>query len=104
MSNTRAIAAVTSTLSALLGRVTQPIGGDAIDGDLLDVKISTKPPDKVREGTHVANQLNLFLYAVQPNAAWRNREIVDSGSNFPSLPLALNLHYLVTMPEYFFNI
>src|SRR5439155_4541577 len=55
------------------------------------------PPDKAR-GTNNANQLNIFLYQILPNAAWRNMNIpnqVASGET-ANAPLALTLHYLVT--------
>lgn len=89
MSNALAIAAVTATLSNLLHNVNQ---GTGLNG----VTITTKPPDKAREGN--GNQLNLFLYQVLPNAAWRNMDIpqrVRSGeTGIP--PLALNLYYMLT--------
>jgi len=89
MSNALAIAAVTSTLSNLLQNVNQGTG-------LSGVSITAKPPDKARDGT--GNQINLFLYQVLPNAAWRNMDIpqrVRSGeTGIP--PLALNLYYMMT--------
>lgn len=90
MSNALAIAAVTATLSSLLQNVNQGTG-------LSGVSITTKPPDKARD-TNNGNQLNLFLYQVLPNAAWRNMDIpqrVRSGeTGIP--PLALNLYYMLT--------
>jgi len=90
MSNALAIAAVTATLSSLLQNVNQGTG-------LSGVSITTKPPDKARDN-NTGNQLNLFLYQVLPNAAWRNMDIpqrVQSGeTSIP--PLALNLYYMLT--------
>jgi len=89
MSNELSIGAVTATLSSLLQNVNQ---GTGLNG----VSITTKPPDKARDGT--SNQINLFLYQVLPNAAWRNMDIpqrVKSGeTSMP--PLALNLYYMMT--------
>ena len=89
MSNALAIAAVTATLSNLLQNVNQ---GTGLNG----VAITAKPPDKARDGN--GNQINLFLYQVLPNAAWRNMDIpqrVRSGeTGIP--PLALNLYYMLT--------
>jgi hypothetical protein len=89
MSNALAIAAVTATLSSLLQNVNQGTG-------LSGVSITAKPPDKARDGT--GNQINLFLYQVLLNAAWRNMDIpqrVRSGeTGIP--PLALNLYYMMT--------
>lgn len=90
MSNALAIAAVTATLSSLLQNVNQGTG-------LSGVSITTKPPDKARDSNN-GNQINLFLYQVLPNGAWRNMDIpqrVRSGeTSIP--PLALNLYYMLT--------
>ena len=91
MSNASAIAAVTATLQAILGTeiVTDP--------NLTDTQVTALPLDKAR-GTITTNQLNLFLYQVLPNAAWRNMDMpkaVRPGETGMS-PLALDLHYLIT--------
>ncbi len=91
MSNSSAIAAVTATLQAVLGAeiVTDP--------NLTDTQVTALPLDKAR-GTITTNQLNLFLYQVLPNAAWRNMDMpktVRPGESGMS-PLALDLHYLIT--------
>lgn len=91
MSNFVAIAAVTTTLQTILH------SGITSDPDLGDTMVTTLPPDKAR-GTNTVNQLNLFLYQVLPNAAWRNRDMprqVQPGeTGMPPLPL--NLYYLIT--------
>ena len=90
MSNALAIAAVTATVSSLLQNVNQGTG-------LSGVSITTKPLDKARDSSN-GNQINLFLYQVLPNAAWRNMDIpqrVRSGETGIS-PLALNLYYMLT--------
>ncbi len=91
MSNALAIAAVTATLQAIL------LNGVASDPDLNDTTVTTLPLDKAR-GNNNANQLNMFLYQVLPNAAWRNmdvpRQVKPGETGMP--PLALNLHYLMT--------
>jgi hypothetical protein len=90
MSNALAIAAVTATLQRLL-----------IQGipDLPGENVTTRPPDKAfGGGTTAADQINLFLYQILPNAAWRNRDIpnqIKSGETSQQ-PLALNLHYLIS--------
>jgi Pvc16 N-terminal domain len=91
MSNSNAIAAVTATLQAILGTEI------AADPDLNDTTVTALPLDKAR-GTTTTNQLNLFLYQVLPNAAWRNMDMPKSvrpGETGMS-PLALDLHYLIT--------
>jgi hypothetical protein len=91
MSNAKAIAAVTATLQAILGTEI------ASDPDLNDTTVTALPLDKAR-GTITSNQLNLFLYQVLPNGAWRNVDMPTSTRpgerGYP--PLALDLHYLIT--------
>jgi hypothetical protein len=98
MSNTLAIAAVTATIKDILAAVSQPLPGDPNpDSDLADAFCSARPPDKARTSEDV-NQLNLFLYQTVPNAALRNSTIpqqVHPGEQ-GFLPLAVNLHYLLT--------
>lgn len=91
MSNASAIAAVTATLQSVLGTAI------TADPDLIDTLVTALPLDKAR-GTNTTNQLNLFLYQVLPNAAWRNMDMpktVRPGETGMS-PLALDLHYLIT--------
>jgi Pvc16 N-terminal domain len=90
MSNSLAIAAVTTTLQRLL-----------IQGiiDLPGVSVTVKPPDKAFGGGAVAiDQINIFLYQTTPNAAWRNRDIPNQvrPGETSQQPLALSLHYLIT--------
>lgn len=94
MSNPLAIAATTLTLQAILQ---SNIVSDPIDTDLSDATVTILPPDRAR-GNSSANQLNLFLYQILPNAAWRNMNIptqVAQGET-GTPPLALTLHYLLT--------
>ena len=91
MSNALAIAAVTATLRSLIeaGVETDP----AISG----VTVTTRPPDTARVNDAL-NQVNLFLYHVVVNPAWRNMDIprqVAPGSR-DHTPLPLNLYYLIT--------
>ena len=92
MSNSLAIAAVTATLRNLLTQ------GLQLEADLVDTTVTTMLPDQARASSDTANQVNLFLYQVAPNAAWRNLDLptrVKPGeTGYP--PLALNLYYLVT--------
>lgn len=50
--------------------------------------VTALPPDRVATGGDERAQLNLFLYQVTPNLAWRRRE--GAGG------VALDLHYLLT--------
>jgi hypothetical protein len=88
MSNALAIAAVTATLRHLLDR--------GLSADLPGTQVTTRPPDKARGGA-TGNQVNLFLYQTQPNAAWRNTTLAGSAGAGPGQPpLALNLYYLLS--------
>ena len=92
MSNVLAIAATTRTLRNLL-LAQMP----ALDAELSDLEVTLQPPDIARKGISKA-QLNLFLYQVVANVAWRNLDLpgqVHSGESAPP-PLALNLHYVIT--------
>jgi hypothetical protein len=94
VSNPLAIAATTLTLQAILQN---GIVSDPDDTDLTDTTVTILPPDKAR-GNASANQLNLFLYQILPNAAWRNMnipsQVMPGETGTP--PLALTLHYLIT--------
>src|SRR3954447_24928921 len=93
MSNPLSLAAATSTLRNLLARVAIPLPGEA-DTDLADTVVTTLPPDKAGQSED-HNQINLFLYQLQPNSAARNR---DSQGRTGGLPgLALDLFFLVTV-------
>lgn len=97
MSTALAIASVTAVLKDLLQN-------GLIDHDLTssvgDVVVTALPPDRIdiSEATG-KSQLNLFLYHVTPNAAWRNVALPSrdsSGARLTNPPLALDLHYLLT--------
>jgi Pvc16 N-terminal domain len=92
MSNSLAIAAVTTTLRYLLQRRFDSNGSG-------NVTVTTKPPDKARDNNgNATNQVNLFLYQTKENAAWRNMDIpnqVKPGETGQP-PLALNLYYMLT--------
>lgn len=91
MSNVEAIGAVTATLRNLIE--------DAFKGadDLGNTEVTTRPPDKAR-GQLNKPQLNLFLFQVTINGAWRNQPIPQQAKSgelaWPPLPL--DLHYLLS--------
>lgn len=88
MNTSLAIAAITDTLYRLLHR--------GVTADVSGASVSTKPLDKVQNDN--CNQINLFLYHTEPNAAWRNMDMpyqVRPGESAHP-PLALNLYYLIT--------
>jgi hypothetical protein len=88
MSNGLAISAVTLTLQNLIRTNVPELQAMSA--------VTALPPDKVTAGD--ADQLNLFLYHVMPNAAWRNfdmpRQVRPGEKAQPPLPLILD--YLIT--------
>ncbi|HLI05061.1 MAG TPA: DUF4255 domain-containing protein [Ktedonobacteraceae bacterium] len=99
MSGALAVASVTAVLKHLLGNVL--VQQSTIAG-MGDVTVSALPPDRVLAsgGTEEHNQLNLYLYRLTPDSAWRRGGTLTSaqkmGVEQENLPLALDLHYLLT--------
>ena len=88
MSNSLAIAAVTSTVRNFL---------DAVQTDLPGTVVTAQPLNSARRDETRPNQLNLFLYQVMPNTGWRNQDLPSTrSSETGSPPLALDLYYLLT--------
>lgn len=70
------------------------------------VTVSCLAPDLVQQsfqqnGAEPENQVNLFLHQVMHNPAWRNVDlpslVADGKTRLISPPLALDLHYLLTV-------
>jgi hypothetical protein len=99
MSNSRAIAAVTATLRSLIERGFDPNKDPSADPTVAGTSVTMQPPDEARSANPPPErQLNLYLYQVMPNAAYRNadvpRQLRPGETGQP--PLALNLYYLLT--------
>ena len=98
MSNALALAGVTAVLKDLLD--TGLVDHQVTDALGAGVTVSSLPPDTVPiEGSDAVPRLNLFLYQVTPNAAWRNVDLPSTdaaGRRISSPPLALDMHYLLT--------
>lgn len=89
MSTALAIAAVTETIRKLLATGLGFVNEDSV---------TTEPPDTARESGDTSDQINLFLYHLLPNAAWRNMDPplqTRPGETSPPA-LALDLDYLIT--------
>lgn len=98
MSNHLAIASVTATLQDLLQAAI----------DVPGTIVTTQRPEAANNGAQSDPKINLYMYQVLPNAAWRNHEISirrphpnhsenrgkDKVETHPIVPL--NLHYLVS--------
>jgi hypothetical protein len=88
MSNHLAIATVTATLQQML----QPAVGNAV----LNAKVGFSRPDA---GASKAALVNVFLYQVTPNAAYRNADLPTrrpDGTLVDRPQAVLDLHYLFT--------
>lgn len=94
MSNGLAIAAITKTLYNLINN---NLAFDPTQDQLPHVNITMQPPDAANNET-IPYQVNLFLYHVMPNAAWRNMPLPDRvlPGETAQPPLALNLYYMIT--------
>ena len=96
MSSRLAIGAVSAVLRNLLDDAMINVNPDL--GTTVDV--SAVAPDTIDlENDQAAPRLNLFLYQVTPNSGWRNAALPSRngvGDRLTNVPLALDLHYLVT--------
>jgi len=105
MSNEFAIAAVTLTLRNLLEKVKLIKDGSEFDSLPADAKPSAEilvtnlPLDTATGHDPGKNLINLFLYHLEYSPSWRNMDIPGSvkrgETGYP--PLALNLHYIITV-------
>lgn len=91
MSNHLAIATVTSVLGQNIGAAV----GTAVPGAV----VTTLRPDAPSNGSTPQARVNLYLYQVSPNAAWRSSDLPTRGARGEMTrrpQAALNLHYLLT--------
>ena len=97
MSSALAIASVTVVLKDLLNNGLIDQGLASTVGN---VTVTALSPDRIDVTTlNQQSQLNLFLYQVTPNAAWRNVGLPSRdarGERTSNPPLAIDLHYLLT--------
>jgi hypothetical protein len=103
LSNALGISAVTAALESMLWGVYN--GPDWSSSQLGAVAVTAVAPDIVQSnlgnGADVGLQVNLFLHQVTFNAAWRNMGLpslaADGVTQLKNPPLALDLHYLLTV-------
>ena len=101
MSNALAISGVSAVLQFYLGNLYSNLSAE-FGGT---IGLSAQAPDLVqaRFASPIAteNQVNLFLHQVTYNAAWRNIQLPSLDADGKTLltcpPLALDLHYLLTV-------
>ncbi|MGH9937593.1 MAG: DUF4255 domain-containing protein, partial [Blastocatellia bacterium] len=90
MSNYLAVASVTASLAQYLQGVVQV--------DVSGSTVSTTRPDETGNGTQNP-RVNIYLYQVAPNAAWRNSDLPtrdENGQVVQRPRAAIDLHYLLT--------
>ncbi len=94
MSSALAIASVTAVLKNLLDNALIQQSATTSIGD---VTVSALPPDRIPTGAEERAQLNLHLYRLTANSGWLHSNLFASQEERQcSLPLALDLHYLLT--------
>ncbi len=96
MTTALGIAGVTATLVDLLNDGVANANFVPMTGP---VTVTARAPTLVHAEAGAAPCLNVFLYLVTPNAAYRNAELPErdeNGRRLTNPPLALNLHYLLT--------
>lgn len=99
MSTAFAIAAVSACVRELLQNHLSMAGVASLVGG--NLKVGTRPPDRVLgTGSEDPNQVNWFLHRVSNNTGWQNQHLPSrdsSGHRIEVPPLALNLHYMLTV-------
>jgi hypothetical protein len=89
-----AIASVSAILKSLLEHRLVSAGLTATVGG--DVVISVLPPDCIAVGNEEQPRLNMFLYHVMPHTGLRSRREAADVDDIDFMPLALDLHYVLT--------
>lgn len=94
MSSPLSIASVTSVIKSVLENGLVMHGATAVVGELA---VTAMPPDRITTGADERSQLNIYLYRITPNTAWRTIPSEATQSNGArAVPLSLDLHYLLT--------
>ena len=94
MSSPLSIASVTSVIKSTLENGLVMHGATAVVGELA---VTALPPDRIPTGADERSQLNIYLYRITPNTAWRAIPASGApGNGARPVPLSLDLHYLLT--------
>jgi hypothetical protein len=94
MSSPLSIASVTSVIKSVLENGLVMHGATAVVGELA---VTAMPPDRITTGADERSQLNIYLYRITPNTAWRAIPSDATRTNGArAVPLSLDLHYLLT--------
>jgi hypothetical protein len=95
MSNALAVATVTATLARILDEALAAQG----EGGVANVHTTTLRPDMLATADGMARGVNIFLYEVTANGAWRDADLPSrrgDGTLVTRPQQALDLHYLLT--------
>ena len=94
MSSPLSIASVTSVIKSVLENGLVMHGATTIVAELA---VTAMPPDRITTGADERSQLNIYLYRITPNTAWRGIPTGGAQTNGArAVPLSLDLHYLLT--------
>ena len=96
MSQEAAVAVVTRVLRQLVVEALRDLQPQFGTDNLQDL-VTILPPDQAREN-RTGSQVNIYLYQVAFNPAWRNQDLPGRTGRFDTQPpaLPLNLHYVLT--------
>ncbi|MBK5124384.1 DUF4255 domain-containing protein [Burkholderia sp. R-69980] len=97
MSDFLAVAGVTAVLRRTLH---DALGQAALPAPLGTATITALPPDRIKIGADEKLQLNIFLYRLSTNTGWCNEGLPSrdyQGNRIANPPLALNLHYMMSV-------
>jgi hypothetical protein len=95
VSNYLAVAAVTASLKRVLDEALTA----GVPGAVADATVTTSRPETAANGAADRKGVNVYLYQVTPNPAWRNADLPTrrgDGSLIQRPQAALDLHYLLT--------
>ena len=88
------VASVTAVLKSLLDNM---LVRQLAQVSLGDVMVTALSPDRIQVGAEERTQLNLYLYRITPNSGrYRSGTAGARESSAATLPLALDLHYLLS--------
>lgn len=95
MSNFLAVAAVTASLKRVLDEALAA----GVPGAVPNATVTTTRPESVDNGAGERKGINVYLYQVTPNTAWRNEDLPTrrpDGTLVQRPTAAIDLHYLLT--------
>src|SRR6266536_657044 len=95
MSNFLAVATVTATVQQILSEAVAA----GVPGAVPNAKVTAGMPVTSKNGAEAKKGINIYLYQVTPNAAWRGADLPTRGPDGGLVQrpqVAVDLHYLLT--------